>query len=130
MRRTLLFVLLLFFLSFSLFITLSHAEESPSSLIDFSSSNDNSGSNENTSSSESTTGSTKPKNNKVISVAKENMLIFAFLGVLSGAVLVIYIVVKTEFHYLPERYLNQFVLLLSIFCCCLLLLFLYNLFYV
>ena len=34
----------------------------------------------------------------------ENVLIFAFLVVLGGAVLIVYIVAKTEFHYLPERY--------------------------
>ena len=35
----------------------------------------------------------------------ENLLIFAFLLILGGAVLVIYLVVKSEVHYLPERYL-------------------------
>jgi hypothetical protein len=34
----------------------------------------------------------------------ENLLIFAFLLVLAGAVLVVYLVVKSEIHYIPERY--------------------------
>lgn len=49
-------------------------------------------------SAETTTSSETPTN--------ENLLIFAFIVVLSGAVMVVYVVVRAEFHYLPERWVN------------------------
>lgn len=92
-------VLLFIFLSSSLFISLCKAEQPVSSHLFDLSSETESTSDSNSYSSSNESPQPKPK---ALIVEKENLLIFAFLGVLSGAMMIVYIVVKTEFHYLPE----------------------------